>query len=110
MQELDMKITKKLFKHGGSLALVVPSEFTQHLNSDEVTFEIVMDIDNNPTLILTPVDELDQIENDPNFALFINAIYQDALAHPEKLWEEKDVWGDRLDKLLEGVERGGDDE
>ena len=99
-----MKFSKKLFRHGGSLALVVPSEFAQLLSSDNVTIEIMADEENNPKLIVEPTSELDSIENDPLFGSFIEAIYRDAMENPDKLKDVSDVFTDRVKKLIEGVD------
>lgn len=98
-----MKINKKLFKHGNSLALVVPNEFTKRINSQNVTIELTVDEANNPVLTITPSNNLDTLEADPNFALFIEAIYQNALAHPQKLKDSKDVWPEDTFDLIKGV-------
>ncbi len=99
-----MKTTKKMFKHGGSLAVVVPSEFAQNVYSQEVTVEVVFNEHNIPSLIIKPVDELDTIEEDPVFALFIQAIYNHAMENPEVLKDGSSIWNEHVEKLLEGVE------
>ena len=48
--------------------------------------------------------ELDLIETDPKFALFIESLYQDTLENPEKLWTSEEVWGDDIHGLIEGVD------
>lgn len=99
-----MKLSKKLFRHGGSLALVIPSEFTRLLSSDEVALELKIDNDNNATLVVEPTSELDSIENDPLFGTFIEAIYQDAMENPNKLKDLSDIFTDRVKELIEGVD------
>lgn len=99
-----MKFIKKLFKHGGSLALVIPSEFTQLLDTDEVVLELSLDNENNPKLTVEPTNELDTIEEDPLFAVFIQALYKDAMENPDRLKDGSEIFNDRVKKLIEGVE------
>ena len=99
-----MKYKKKLFKHGGSLAMVIPSKFAEQLTTDNVTIEVTLDKDNNPSLIVTPTDILDTLEADPKFALFIESLYQDALENPKKLRTSQEVWGTDIHELIEGVD------
>lgn len=84
--------------------MVIPSQFTEHLSSEEVMVEIHMDENNNPSVVITAVDELDSLESDPRFALFIKSVYEDALAHPEKLATSQEVWGHDIKELIEGVD------
>lgn len=102
-----MKFTKKTFRHGGSTAIVLPSELIKEFDVKEYSFELGTDKDNKPAIIMSPVNEFDIMENDPDFALFIKAIYKDAMAHPEKLKDGKEVW-EGVEELLEGVEIGDD--
>ncbi len=101
------QIHKKLFKFGGSSALVVPSEFTKRLGSDEA--EVVIEIIINGSesiLVVRPKntsDKLDSIENDPRFALFLEALYEDALNNPKKLKDKDEVWSSEMKKLLKDV-------
>lgn len=104
-----MKFTKKLFKHGGSLAVVIPSEFTQLLNTDEVVLELMLDNENNPKLIVEPTNELDAIEEDPLFAVFIQALYKNAMENPERLRDGSELFNDRVKKLIEGVDTDEDE-
>jgi hypothetical protein len=104
-----MKKNKKLFKHGNSLAVVVPIEFTKKLSSQEVIMEVRVDENGFPILIITPETHLDKLENDPIFAQFIEAIYKNALTYPEKLKETSDVWPENIKELLEGVSVDGED-
>jgi antitoxin component of MazEF toxin-antitoxin module len=98
-----MRAHKKLFKHGGSLAVVMPAEFTKRLKSQNVTLEVSFDGD-TPIVTVKPVNSLDTIEADPIFELFIEALYRDAMENPEKLLRTKDIWDERALKLLEGVD------
>ena len=46
----------------------------------------------------------DALEADLTFALFINAIYLDALKNPHKLLDDKDVWDPEIVELLKDVD------
>lgn len=83
MERKAMKIHKKLFKYGGSRAVALPVEFTKRLHSDEVAIEMSINEYGQAVLTMQPVEPLDTLEADPNFALFIQAIYRDAIKHPE---------------------------
>ncbi len=104
-----MKFSKKLFKHGGSLAVVIPSEFTQLLASDEVTLEFTVDDNNNPSLIVKPTNELDTIESDPLFAVFLQAIYKNAMENPHTLKDSSELFNERVQKLIECVDTDDDE-
>lgn len=108
-----MKFNKKLFKSGGSMAVVIPSELIKQFDSDEYRLEMGFNGDSQPAIIMTPVDdvdnELDALEADPDFALFINAIYQDAMKNPHKLLDDKDVWAAKIVELLKDVDPGDDE-
>ncbi len=99
-----MKLSKKLFKHGGSMALVIPAEFAKLLSSDEVVIELKVDDEDKPTLVVEPTNELDSIENDPLFGTFIEAVYKDAMENPDQLKDLSEVFTDRVKKLVEGVD------
>ena len=101
-----MKYTKRLFKHGDGYALVLPSEFTQFLKSDDVTVELKIDEEYNPTLVVEPFSELDIQEHDPLFAAFIEAIYHDAKENPERLVGIDEVLTERVKMLIDGVDVG----
>ena len=45
----------------------------------------------------------EHVEADPLFQQFIKAIAIDAMMHPEKLHDAKDVWDDEWSDLLEGL-------
>lgn len=49
------------------------------------------------------------VVTNPSFALFIEALYQDAIKNPEKLWASRDVWADDIEELIEGVEINEED-
>jgi len=99
-----MKLSKKLFRHGGSMALVIPAEFVRLLSSDEVAIELKVDNHDKPTLVIEPTSELDTIENDPLFGSFIEAIYKDAMENTDKLKDLSEIFTDRVKKLVEGVD------
>lgn len=91
------------------MAVVVPSEFIDQFQSNEYQLEIGLNSENQPAIIMTPLNELDALEADPAFALFINAIYQDAVKNPQKLLDDKDVWDDDIDQLLKNVDMSEDE-
>lgn len=98
-----MKYHKKLFKHGGSLAVVIPSEFAEQLHSEEVTLEMRSDLP-YPVLLITPKKStLDAIEQDPLFEIFIQALYKHAMENPTSLKDGAEIWNDKVKKLIEGV-------
>jgi len=92
-----MKVTKKIFSHGGSDAVNLPKEFTRKLSSAEVCIEVFED-----QIVIQGKPELDTIEADPLFGVFLQAIANDALKHPEKLKDLNKAYKE-LDGLLEGV-------
>ena len=92
-----IKITRKLFKHGGSQAINLPKEFVRDLSGDEVVAEVSRD-----KIIIRKKPALDTMESDPLFSTFIEAIANDAMKHPEKLHDLDEAWKD-LDVLLKGL-------
>lgn len=91
-------MVRKLFKHGGSYAIDLPMDFIRSAGTTEVILE------STPRgLSVHPKTELDNIESNPLFAEFINALAIDAMKHPEKLHEAKKVWDKEWDILLKGV-------
>ena len=90
---------KKLFKHGGSYAVDIPMDFVKRTGVTEVILE------STPKGIrIRPKTELDNIETEPLFGEFIQALAVDAMKHPQKLHDVKEVWGKEWDELLKGVE------
>ncbi len=51
-----------------------------------------------------PNNKLDTIENDPRFALFLQAVYEDAKEHPERLVDLNEIWTSEALQLIENVE------
>jgi antitoxin component of MazEF toxin-antitoxin module len=94
-----MSVTvKKLFKHGGSYAVDIPMDFVKHTGVTEVILET------SPKKIsIRPKTELDTIESEPLFTEFISALASDAMKHPEKLRDTKEIWDKEWDELLKGV-------
>lgn len=43
------------------------------------------------------------------FAVFIEALYRDAMEHPENLLKTEDIWSKRALKLIEGVDADDQD-
>jgi hypothetical protein len=93
------KTAKKLFKHGGSWAVDLPIQFVKEVADMNVIVET-----SPQGVLIKPKTELDTMESDPMFQQFIQAIAIDAMTHPEKLHDAKDVWDDEWSDLLEGVE------
>lgn len=89
---------KKLFKHGGSLAIDLPNEFAKNLEG-----KVVVEYDSN-TLIVRKNTELDTIESEPEFGFFLKALLGDALKNPQKLKAMNQVWDKEWDDLLKDVE------
>ncbi len=48
-------------------------------------------------------EELSDIENEPLFTVFMEALYINTINHPENLKDLSDIFDERADKLLEGV-------
>ena len=95
---------KKLFKHGGSMAVNLPAEAVKRLEQDNIQVEVRQDG------IFIPFEEsLDSMESDPQFENFIQGIYRNAMENPDQLKEVSDVWDSEWNDLLEGVD-GGDEE
>ncbi len=99
-----MKFTKKFFKHGGSQAVVIPSEMTKHFPTKNVAVKFIYNKQDEPMIIITPAEDPELMEDDPLFAKFLQAIYNDAMKHPEKLKDLSDIFDEEADKLLEGVD------
>lgn len=93
---------KKLFPHGGSTAVDLPKEFVKKTGGQEVTIE------DREDGIFIYVDDLTNMESDPHFHLFIEALIQDAMKHPDQLKNLEEVWDEEWDELLSGVD-GGDE-
>lgn len=91
-------IVRKLFKHGGSYAVDIPMDFVKNAGTKEVILESTP-----KKLSIRPKAELDTIESEPLFAEFITALAVDAMKHPEKLHDVKEVWDKEWDELLKGV-------
>jgi len=89
--------TRKLFVHGSSRAINLPKEFVELLPSDKVNLKI-----ENGSMIIDPVEEMDNIESEPEFESFIQSIAKDALSHPEKLEDLTDI-NDKLWDLVKDV-------
>ena len=90
---------KKLFKHGGSYAVDIPIEFIRQTGAKEVIIEST-----SKSIRIRPNTELDTIESDPLFSKFIHALAVDAMKHPERLHNVKEVWDQEWDELLKDVE------
>lgn len=97
------KTLKKIFKHGGSYAVDLPINFIKHMECKEVILEY------SPKKVsISPKTELDNIESEPMFSSFINALAADAMKCPEKLRDVKEVWDKEWDELLKDVSVNGE--
>ena len=96
-------LVRKLFKHGGSYAIDIPMDFVKNAGTTEVILESTF-----KKINIRPKTELDTIESEPLFAEFVNALAVDAMKHPEKLHEAKEVWDKEWDELLKGVTADGE--
>jgi len=89
---------KKLFKHGGSFAIDLPSDFAKNAGD-----KVIIQYDSD-TLIVRKNTDLDTIESEPEFKTFVKALLEDALKNPTKLKAMNQVWDKEWDELLKGVE------
>jgi len=96
-----MSVVKKLFKHGGSYAVDLPVSFVRHTHIKEVVLE-----EQGDEIVIYPKTELDTIESEPEFSQFIRVLAADALKHPEKLKDAKEIWDNEWNELLRGVSDG----
>lgn len=96
---------KKIFKHGGSKAIDLPIEALSKKNAGD---EVVVEVRENGVFIY--LDELTNMESDPQFSLFIEALLQNALENPGELKSLKEVWDEEWDELLDGVVNGDEEE
>lgn len=92
-------VEKRLFKHGGSWAIDLPMNFAKEFKDMSVVIE-----ETPQGLLVKPKTELDAMEADPLFRQFVEAIALDAMKHPERLHDPKDVWDDEWADLLKGVD------
>lgn len=88
---------KKLFKHGGSLAVDLPKAFVKGKG-----IEVIIKYDQEKIIII-PKSGLDNMESEPGFQTFIKALVADSLKHPEKLKDIHQVWDEEWDELLRDV-------
>lgn len=91
---------RKLFDHGGSKALNLPKEAYQLFGDQEITVEVQEDG------VFIYLDTFANLESDPNFHLFVNALVQDAMQNPDQLKNLEDVWDKEWDELLDGIDGG----
>ncbi len=94
---------KKVFKHGGSLAIDLPKDFVK--NSGQT---VIIQYDEN-TVIIQNKTSLDNIESEPEFNVFVKALVEDALKHPERLKDINQVWDKGWDELLKDVRVDNDE-
>lgn len=101
---MSSEYQKKLFKHGGSMAVNLPAEAVRRLGTENIYVEVRQD-----GVFIPFEDSLDNMESDPLFDQFIHAVYKHAMENPDQLKAVSEVWDKEWDELLEGVE-GGDEE
>lgn len=95
---------KKLFKHGGSYALDLPKEFVQAKSGEEVIIQY-----DHYQLTVSFKDSLESIESEPEFKMFVKALVEDSMKHPEKLKDLHQVWDQEWDELLKDVSAEDDE-
>lgn len=99
MADASERKTIKLNRAGGSRAAVLPAAW---LTRAGIQDEAVLTETSAGILVTAPTTTL-SIEDEPNFAAFLNFILADALAHPDQLGDVGElIEGD--DELLEGVD------
>ena len=91
-------VKRKAFKHGGGYAISLPVEYIRATGATK----FIEEIDGN-TIKIRPEQALDNIEIEPLFGTFIQALVIDAMKNPKKLHEAKEVWDKEWDELLDGV-------
>jgi virulence-associated protein VagC len=94
---------KKVFKHGGSLAIDLPKDFVKNAGQT-----VIIQYDEN-TIIIQNKTSLDNIESEPEFNVFVKALVEDALKHPERLKDINQVWDKEWDELLKDVRVDNDE-
>src|SRR5271157_678108 len=90
-------IQKKLFKHGGSLAVDLPKEFVRSNK------EVIIKYDKD-RLIVFSKNTLENLESEPEFKTFIKALVEDSLNNPQKLKDMNKVWDKEWIELLRDVD------
>lgn len=93
---------RRLFNHGGSKAVNLPKEANKILGNKEIVVEVREDG------VFMYSDAFANLESDPNFHLFIEALIQDAMQNPDQLKNLEDVWDKEWDELLKGVDGGSE--
>jgi len=94
---MPTRYRRKLFEHGGSKAINLPKEAYQMFGNQEVIVEVREDG------VFIYLDTFANLESDPGFHLFVEALIQDAMRNPEQLKNLEDVWDKEWDDLLSGV-------
>ena len=91
---------KKIFRHGGSKAIDLPKD------AKFETGDVLVEVRESGVFIYS--DPLTTMESDPRFHAFVEAIFQDAMAHPDQLKHLEDVWDKEWDDLLGDVDGGNE--
>ncbi len=75
------RIKRRLKRSGGSEAVVLPKSWLQRLGvEDEVEL-----VEGEEGILVLPVKREQTIEDEPEFALFLDFMMKKALLHPEEL-------------------------
>lgn len=89
----------RLHRSGGSLSVVIPKTWLEELGIDDQVELIRTD---DGVFITLPRDQ-PSIEDEPEFAIFLDHLLKDALAHPEQLGDVGELLGDD-EGLFDGVD------
>lgn len=99
MPDVKERKEARLRKTGGSRSIVLPLAW---LNEMRVTDRVAMMYQDGKIIIETPQQDMD-LEDRPEFALFLDTLLKSALMHPDQLRNAADVMaGD--DELFAGVD------
>ncbi len=98
-----MEASKKKLKMFKGTSFVLPAGQAKRFDPSRYTFQWRIDTNNRPQVIITPISDFFPSEDDPEFMHVIQAFYEDAMAHPEKLLSSEEVW-EGVEELLDGVD------
>ena len=91
--------TATLHRSGGSLSVVIPRRWLQDLGIEDKVDLIRSD----EGILVVPPQEEASIEDEPEFAIFLNYLLKDALEHPEKLGDVGELLAEG-EGLFDGIE------
>ena len=63
----------------------------------------------NVRVMVKPIHEMDSLEDDPFFSVFLQAIYKNAMQNPDQLKDGSEIFNERVKKLIEGVDLDEDE-